>query len=57
MKIALDTNLWSYIAGKSEAASFGALVRTRGLEVVLPPSMLLEALQTKNPAFVVASSM
>jgi hypothetical protein len=49
MKIALDTNLWSYIANKSEGASFEAVARTHGLEVVLNPSMLLEALQTRDP--------
>lgn len=46
MKVLLDTNVWTYIGERRERESFEALEDQLGLTVVIPPSILLEALQT-----------
>jgi hypothetical protein len=50
MRVALDTNIWSYLADASAVAEFDARAATAGLRVVTPPSILLEVLYTRDPA-------
>ncbi len=47
-RVLLDTNLWSYIGQRGETADFDRLATSRGIEVVLAPSMLLEICADKN---------
>ncbi|WP_155769400.1 hypothetical protein [Mycobacterium asiaticum] len=44
----LDTNLWSRIGEEGTATTFVAALRDMGYAFVLPPSMLLEVMQTPN---------
>lgn len=44
-RIALDTNLWSYLGDQGAAEEFQRLVDGRGFRVVIPPSTLLEVLR------------
>jgi hypothetical protein len=46
MRVILDTMVWSYIGERREVDAFEALERSRDLTVVVPPSILLEALRT-----------
>jgi hypothetical protein len=50
VRVALDTNVWSYIAARGEIDRFEALEDARNLQVVIPPSTLMEAIRTPNPA-------
>jgi hypothetical protein len=50
VRVILDTNIWSYIAASGEADPFDEFARERSLDVVVPPSILLEALRTSDPA-------
>jgi hypothetical protein len=45
VRVILDTNLWSSIGDEGVARSFDAVVATRGFEVLLPPSTLLEIIR------------
>lgn len=45
IRISLDTNLWSYIGDEAQSSAFEALVADRNLQVVVPPSTLLEVLR------------
>jgi hypothetical protein len=45
MRIILDTNLWSSIGDEMVASSFDALMKSQSLQVVVPPSILVEVLQ------------
>src|SRR3712207_4224355 len=49
MRVALDTNVWSYIAIRDEVARFEELEDARNLRLVIPPSTLIEALRTPQP--------
>ena len=44
----LDTNVWTYIAKADEGDALRALARGNDIEVVVPPSMLMEALKTRD---------
>jgi hypothetical protein len=44
----LDTNVWTYIATRGEVDAFDDLSRTWSLQVVVPPSILLEAMRTRD---------
>jgi hypothetical protein len=48
--VILDTNVWSYIATRGEVEAFDALAEERSIDVVVPPSVLLEVLRTPDPA-------
>jgi hypothetical protein len=48
MRVILDTNVWSYIATRGETDRFEDFARERRLDVVVPPSILLEALRTSD---------
>jgi predicted nucleic acid-binding protein len=45
MRIILDTNLWSSIRDEETERSFDALMNSRGLRVVVPPSTLMEVVR------------
>lgn len=45
VRVALDTNIWSYIADAGVAAEFEKFVSGSQTKVVIPPSVLLEALR------------
>ena len=45
MRIILDTNLWSSIGDEMAARPFDALMKSHSLEVVVPPSTLLEVIR------------
>jgi hypothetical protein len=45
MRIILDTNLWSSIGDEMVAPSFDSLMKSRSLQVTVPPSILVEVLQ------------
>ena len=47
-RVLLDTNLWSYIGQRGEASDFDKLEESRGIEVVLAPSVLLEICADRN---------
>jgi hypothetical protein len=42
MRLILDTNLWSDIGDEGVAAEFDDLVARQGIEVLVPPSILVE---------------
>jgi hypothetical protein len=46
--VILDTNVWSYIATRGETEAFDDLTHERSLDVVVPPSILLEAMRTSE---------
>jgi len=46
MRVILDTNVWTYIAERGEREAFEAVEDRLGLTVVIPHSILLEALRT-----------
>lgn len=50
MKVMLDTNLWTYIAEDGLSREIADLVNELGVSVVIPPSDLLEAIQTPIPS-------
>lgn len=45
MRVILDTNLWSSIGDEQVASQFNDLVRSRSLEVLVPPSTLVEVVR------------
>lgn len=45
MRIILDTNLWSSIGDEMAARPFDTLMKSHTLEVVVPPSTLLEVMR------------
>lgn len=49
MRVILDTNVWTYIGERGEREAFEALEQDLDLTVVVPPSLLLEALRTPVP--------
>lgn len=49
MRVALDTNIWSYLATSGKVAEFDVRTATAGLRIVTPPSVLLEVLYTRDP--------
>ncbi len=50
MKTAIfDTNFWSYLASSGREKDFRALEKRIDLQVLLPPSILLEAFKTADP--------
>jgi hypothetical protein len=46
VRLILDTNLWSYIADRDESRQLEELEDELGLTLIIPPSVLLEALDT-----------
>lgn len=44
----LDTNVWTYIATRGEIDALDDLAREWSLDVVVPPSVLLEAMRTRD---------
>ena len=50
MKVMLDTNLWTYIAEDGLSREIADLENELGVSVVIPPSDLLEAIQTPIPS-------
>ncbi|TDD58014.1 hypothetical protein E1263_20880 [Kribbella antibiotica] len=49
MRLILDTNLWSDIGDEAVAPEFDDLVRQRGLEILVPPSILVEVCRLSVP--------
>src|SRR5262249_1751670 len=49
MRVILDTNLWSSIRDEETERAFDALMNSRGLRVVVPPSTLLEVVRIPVP--------
>ncbi|MDG4791116.1 hypothetical protein O7626_35315 [Micromonospora sp. WMMD1102] len=49
MRVMMDTNLWSSVGDEGVARSFDKMVTARGLEVVVPPSTLLEVIRLPVP--------
>ena len=47
IRVALDTNIWSYLGDAGAAAEFQRLVEGRGLVVTIPPSTLLEVMRLR----------
>jgi len=45
MRIILDTNLWSSIGDERVEKSFNTLAKSRGLQVLVPPSILIEVMR------------
>jgi hypothetical protein len=45
VRVLLDTNLWSSIGDEGVVGQFNDFVRSRGLEVIVSPSTLLEVIQ------------
>lgn len=45
MRVILDTNVWTYIGERGETEAFEGLEDELGFDVVIPPSILLEALR------------
>jgi len=45
MRVILDTNLWSSIRDKETERAFDALMDSRGLRIVVPPSTLMEVVR------------
>jgi len=45
LRLILDTNVWTYIGERRETRAFEQLEDELGLDVVIPPSILLEALR------------
>jgi hypothetical protein len=45
IRLALDTNIWSYLGDVGAAAEFQRLVERRNVVVVIPPSTLLEVMR------------
>lgn len=45
MRVILDTNLWSSIGDEMVARDFDDLMRSRSLQVLVPPSTLVEVIQ------------
>jgi hypothetical protein len=50
MRVTLDTNVWSRLSEREEVEGFERLEQAVGFEVVIPPSTVLEALRTRDPA-------
>jgi len=48
MRVALDTNVWTFVAEADEARAFSRLARRRQWQVILPPATLLEASRTRK---------
>jgi hypothetical protein len=48
-RLALDTNLWSFLAETREGGRFERVARSRGWVIVLPPATILEAARTAEP--------
>ena len=46
MRVILDTNLWSYVAERGDTDALEAFEVEHELKIVIPPSILLEALRT-----------
>jgi hypothetical protein len=44
VRIALDTNIWSYLGDANAAADFERLATTESCTIIDPPSTLLEVL-------------
>lgn len=49
MRVILDTNVWTYIGERGETTSFEQLEDELALDIVIPPSILLEAARTPVP--------
>ena len=49
MRIMLDTNLWSSIGDEMATGSFDTLMKSRSLQVVVPPSTLTEVTRLPVP--------
>jgi hypothetical protein len=49
MRLLLDTNLWSDIGDEGVAAEFDSLVQQHGIEVLVPPSILVEVCRLSAP--------
>jgi hypothetical protein len=49
MRVILDTNVWTYIGEREETEEFERLEDELTLEIVIPPSILLEAARTPVP--------
>jgi hypothetical protein len=47
-RLMLDTNIWSRLAEKGQQYQFGQLVRSKQVDVVMPPATLLEVLRTQD---------
>ena len=48
MKVIFDTSFWSYLAESDQEGAFVDLEKKLNLEVILPPSILLEVQKTKD---------
>lgn len=48
MRVIFDTNFWSYLADSSLESSFLELEKKLKLDIILPPSILLETQKTKD---------
>lgn len=49
VRVALDTNLWSYLAPQGVGDGLAAAVLRLGVRMVVPPATILEAARTKEP--------
>jgi hypothetical protein len=49
MRVTLDTNVWSYIGVREESRDFEELEDRLNIEVVIPPSSLIEVVRTTDP--------
>ncbi len=45
-RVVLDTNLWSYVADASASPDLERMIKARQITVVMPPSTLVEVVQT-----------
>ncbi len=45
-RVVLDTNLWSYVADSGASPDLERMIKARNLTVVMPPSTLVEVVQT-----------
>lgn len=50
MRVILDTNVWTYLARSEEVTKLDDLIEEKGFELVVPPSILLEALRARDPS-------
>jgi hypothetical protein len=48
MRVALDTNVWSFLADRDERTAFECLMSSHNMTVVLPPGTLLEVMRTTD---------
>jgi len=48
MRVILDTNIWSSIGDELVASHFDSLMKSHSVQVVMPPSILIEVLQLPN---------